>query len=391
MIIFALIRQMSGIYIHIPFCRKKCLYCDFYSGGLRIANWDAYISAVLNELIIRQNELKNNPSTLYIGGGTPSLIPEQYFINLINGLCTILKIDAWKEFTVEANPEDINDSKIKIWIDAGVTRISLGVQSLNDEELKFIGRNHDAKTAINAIQALSKHFNNISLDLMYGLPGQTIESYTRTLATILDFQPSHISSYSLMLEEGTAMNLLVSKNNILLPDEESWLQMNQCTNEFLTDRGYHHYEISNYCRPGFESKHNSIYWEGQPYLGLGPGAHSYDGFNIRKINPGDIKGYINFYSGITLKDKTGDKKPFYSEENLTEKELKEEMIMTRLRTAKGLNTAEFEYKFGTDQKNYLLQKARKYIDLNFLKEINDNLILTPAGINISNSIILDLV
>lgn len=391
MIIFALIRQMSGIYIHIPFCRKKCLYCDFYSGGLRIANWDAYITAVLNELIIRQNELKNNPSTLYIGGGTPSLIPEQYFINLINGINTILKIDAWQEFTIEANPEDINDSKIKTWIDAGVTRISLGVQSLQDQELKNIGRNHDAQTALNAIQALSKHFNNISLDLMYGLPGQTIESYTQTLATILDFQPSHISSYSLMLEEGTALNILVSKNNILLPDEESWLQMNQYTNEFLTDRGYQHYEISNYCRPGFESKHNSIYWEGQPYLGLGPGAHSYDGFNIRKINPGDIKGYINFYSAITLKDKTGDKKSFYSEENLTEKELQEEMIMTRLRTAKGLNTAEFENKFGTYQKNYLLQKARKYIDLNYLKEINDRLILTPEGINISNSIILDLV
>lgn len=391
MIIFALIRQMSGIYIHIPFCRKKCLYCDFYSGGLRIANWDAYITAVLNELIIRQNELKNNPSTLYIGGGTPSLIPEQYFINLINGIRTILKIDAWQEFTIEANPEDINDSKIKTWIDAGVTRISLGVQSLQYPELKNIGRNHDAQTALNAIQALSKHFNNISLDLMYGLPGQTIESYTQTLATILDFQPSHISSYSLMLEEGTALNLLVSKNNISLPDEESWLQMNQYTNEFLTDRGYQHYEISNYCRPGFESKHNSIYWEGQPYLGLGPGAHSYDGFNIRKINPGDIKGYINFYSAIPLKNKTGDKKSFYSEENLTEKELQEEMIMTRLRTAKGLNTAEFENKFGTYQKNYLLQKARKYIDLNYLKEINDRLILTPEGINISNSIILDLV
>ena len=391
MIIFALIRQMSGIYIHIPFCRKKCLYCDFYSGGLRIANWDAYISAVLNELIIRKNELKNNPSTLYSGGGTPSLIPEQYFINLINGIRSILKIDAWQEVTIEANPEDINVSKIKTWVDAGVTRISLGVQSLQDQELKIIGRNHDAQTAINAIQILSKNFNNISLDLMYGLPGQTIESYTQTLATILEFQPSHISSYSLMLEEGTAMNLLVSKNNILLPDEESWLRMNQCTNEFLTDRGYHHYEISNYYRPGFESKHNSIYWEGQPYLGLGPGAHSYDGFNIRKINPGDIKGYINFYSAIPLKDKTGEKKSFYSEENLTEKELQEEMIMTRLRTVKGLNTTEFEYKFGTDQKKYLLQKARKYIDLNFLREINDNLILTPTGINISNSIILDLV
>ena len=379
---------MSGLYIHIPFCKKKCLYCDFYTGGSRIADWTKFVECITRELSSRIKELPSPFETLYIGGGTPSLIPTKDFISLVENVKKLTGKDSFREFTIEVNPEDVNENKIETWKKSGVNRVSVGVQSLNDTELATIGRHHKSSEAKNAIEILKKEIGNISVDLMFGLPGQSLESYKETVEGIIRLKPTHISSYSLMLEEGTAMTLLVKNENIKLPDEDEWLKMSETTIQSLRDAGYMRYEISNYALPGYESVHNTCYWEGKPYLGLGPGAHSYDGNKIRRANPNDIKGYYSFFSD--RKESGAQKSQFYTEEVLNEEELREEYIMTRLRTSKGLNLLDFEKIFGKKDAEILIKKTGKYLNSGFLKNFNGNLSFTDKGFRISDSIISSL-
>ena len=379
---------MSGLYIHIPFCKKKCLYCDFYTGGSRIADWTKFVECITRELSSMIKELASPFETLYIGGGTPSLIPTKDFISLVENVKKLTGKDSFREFTIEVNPEDVNENKIETWKKSGVNRVSVGVQSLNDTELATIGRHHKSSEAKNAIDILKKEIGNISVDLMFGLPGQSLESYKETVEGIIRLKPTHISSYSLMLEEGTAMTLLVKNENIKLPDEDEWLKMSETTIQSLRDAGYMRYEISNYALPGYESVHNTFYWEGKPYLGLGPGAHSYDGNKIRRANPNDIKGYYKFFSD--RKESGAQKSQFYTEEVLNEEELREEYIMTRLRTSKGLNLLDFEKIFGKKDAEILIKKTGKYLNSGFLKNFNDNLSFTDKGFRISDSIISSL-
>lgn len=378
--------KSGGIYIHIPFCRNKCLYCDFYSGGIRIADWKAYLNSILIELKSRKEELNFHPSTLYIGGGTPSLIPLNYFEDFIRELNIELHFPDWEEVTMEVNPEDISQDKLDLWKKSGINRISVGVQSLIDSELSLIGRRHNAETAVHSIKMISEYFENFSVDVMFGLPGQTLKSYSRTLNEIIKLKPTHISSYSLMLEEGTALTQLVKKNRIDLPEDNEWLKMFKLTTEILDKAGFERYEISNYACPGYYSKHNSLYWNGLPYLGLGPAAHSYDGFSIRKANPSDIKRYIKTFS-----DLAEEKKIFYIKEVLSKEEIWEEKIMTRMRTTQGLSLLEVEKEFGKDKLNFLLQKAQKYIARNLLKEKERYLSFTDKGFLISDSILVELI
>lgn len=377
---------MAGLYVHIPFCANKCLYCDFYTGGVRIANWEIYIDCLLRELTLRKEELSETFDTLYIGGGTPSLIPSENFINLIRNIENITGIKSWKEFTIEVNPEDVTEEKIKIWKEEGVNRVSIGIQTFNDSELKSIGRKHDAGQANRAIEMLKKYFDNLSIDLMYGLPGQTVDSYLQTIEKALSFTPSHISSYSLMLEEGTAMTHLHELGKITLPTEKDWIEMSHFTNKIIEEAGYKRYEISNYALPGKESIHNTSYWEGKEYLGIGPGAHSYDGKHLRRFNPNDIKGYINRF-----KDSTKLNECFYSFEELTEEELREEMVMTRMRMAKGLSLKEFGEKFGEEAKNEFLQEAQSFIKSGCLQKKNGFISFTPKGYLISDTILSRLI
>lgn len=378
--------KSGGIYIHIPFCRNKCLYCDFYSGGIRIADWKAYLNSILNELKSRKEELNFHPLTLYIGGGTPSLIPLNHFEDFIRELNLELYFPDWEEVTMEVNPEDISQDKLDLWKKSGINRISVGVQSLIDSELSLIGRRHNAETAVSSIKMISEYFENFSVDVMFGLPGQTLKSYSRTLNEIIKLKPTHISSYSLMLEEGTALTQLVKKNRIDLPEDNEWLKMFKLTTEILDKAGFERYEISNYACPGYYSKHNSLYWNGLPYLGLGPAAHSYNGFSIRKANPSDIKRYIKTFS-----DLAEEKKIFYIEEVLSKEEIWEEKIMTRMRTTQGLSLLEVEKEFGKDKLNFLLQKAQKYIARNLLKEKERYLSFTDKGFLISDSILVELI
>lgn len=370
--------------MHIPFCRNKCLYCDFYTGGVRIARWNEYVDSLLAELVSRENEMNFEVSTLYLGGGTPSLMPTLELLRLVKGINKISKREKYEEFTIEVNPEDVTDEKIEAWRECGVSRISLGVQTLNDSELKNIGRRHSKADVEEAYDKLTNTFNNISLDVMFGIPGQTIDSYRETLKNIIKLSPSHISSYSLMLEEGTAMTLLAREGKIILPDEDEWIEMTRLTNTLLQKAGYIRYETSNYAKPGKESRHNLKYWKGNPYIGLGPGAHSYNGDRVRRGNPNDLKGYIDrFYKG-------GNMERFFDEEILGEEEIREEMLMTRLRMKEGLDLKEYYERFGEKRGEILVAQAEKLQKTGFMKLEKEKVSLTDEGYLISDSIILKL-
>lgn len=372
-------QKKGGIYIHLPFCRSKCLYCDFYTGGLRIADWKIYTDCLLNELDRRKEEMNFEVASIYLGGGTPSLMPSEEMGRLIETISKNIDISELKEFTIEVNPEDVDKAKVEFWKNIGINRISLGIQSLDNEELKLIGRNHDAATSKKALEILKEKFDNISVDVIFGLPEQTISSYHTTLETLTGYEPQHVSAYSLMLEEGTALTHLHDKGKFELPDEEEWIEMFELTSEYLAAKGYNRYEVSNYAKPGYESFHNKGYWEGRPYIGLGAGAHSYDGENKRKWNLNDIKGYI----------KSSEEVSRY--ELLSEDELKEEMIMMRLRMSIGLDLYEFEKKFGVSSKINLLQNADIFIKNSELKEENNFLSLTGKGFLLYNQIVSSLI
>lgn len=377
----------AGLYIHIPFCKYKCLYCDFYSAGVKIADWNSYSRALLNELQARIRELNRDPVTLYLGGGTPSLLPAEVFSYLIENVKTVTGVTDFKEFTIEVNPEDVSPAKCEVWKRNGVNRVSLGIQTLDNHELKGIGRRHSVADGIEAINTLKKYFENISLDLMFGIPGQTTEHYKTTLERIIELDPKHISSYSLMLEEGTALTLLYKQNRIKLPDEDEWLKMFEMTSSILKAAGYRHYEISNYAKPGFESQHNTNYWLGNPYLGLGPGAHSYDGERIRRANPTLLKEYIKWFSSENSQRK---EEMFYEEEILSGVELSEEMIMTRLRTAEGLDLQEYHKRFSASSLDSLIKKAEVHIESGNLQILDTRLKFTEKGIPLFDKILVEL-
>lgn len=380
--------KAGGIYIHIPFCRNKCIYCDFYSAGSRIANWDNYILSLLKEVELRVPEVNFIPLTLYFGGGTPSLLPDKSLMSLIKGLASFVNLDFVSEFTLEVNPEDVNEEKCRIWKELGINRISIGIQSLNDAELKIIGRTHSSYQSFRALETLKKYFDNISVDLIFGIPGQNLITYTQSIDSILSFQPQHISCYSLMLEPNTALTLLVNQKRLTLPSEDLWLSMYDLTLRKLDENNFIRYEISNFSLEGFQSHHNSNYWTGGPYLGFGPSAHSYNGENIRKSNPSDLKSYISYFS---QKGELWKNSSYACIEELSTKELQEEEIMMRLRTVKGLNLEEFASHFSEREKDRLISKTEKYKKEGLMKEEKGYLKFTNRGFMLSDSILVSLI
>lgn len=314
---------MAGIYIHIPFCKSRCIYCDFYS-TTSSGDRNLFVNQLLTEAQERRDFLQDQIiRTVYIGGGTPSQLPIEALQTLTNGLAQTFHLDQVEEYTLEVNPEDITLPYAQ-GLPSCINRISMGVQSFVDEELKIINRRHNAQKPSEAIQLLRQYANiqNISLDLMYGLPGQTLQSFEYSIKRAIQLKTQHISAYNLSVEEGTRLYQLVNQGNLSVADDELCLSMNQRLRHLLSEAGYHQYEISNYAKPGFESKHNSSYWEKVPYLGLGPGAHSYDGNRLRSWNSPDLKAYLQ-----------GHRSSDY--ETLTDDDLFNEQIMLGLRTAKG--------------------------------------------------------
>lgn len=400
---------MVSVYVHIPFCRRKCIYCDFFSVGERLADWGAYTEALCRELDARENErYKKFPSapgssgdTIYIGGGTPSLMPEREFRRLASRLLQFAENPV--EFTIEVNPDDVTEEKARMWKSAGVNRVSMGVQSLIDSELKFIGRRHTAAQAVEAYRILRQHFSNISLDVMFGLPGQTPATLRQTLERIIAMNPEHLSAYSLMYEERTALTRMRDSGSIVETDDTDTEKMFQMVSGMLGDAGYCQYEISNYYRRenGGPSEHNSRYWRGYPYIGIGPGAHSYDGERLRRANNPDINAYIKYWGG-NFREKEIETDVPWNVEILTDEELREEYIMTRLRTREGISLTDYSQRFGVRAAHELKKKGESWVKSNHLKLENADaneipnhstlkkLSLTKRGILISDEIMVSL-
>ncbi len=380
----------GGVYVHIPFCRRRCIYCDFYSEGERRADWSRLVSALLRECderCVEGGELTDcRRLTLYVGGGTPSLMPIDEMRRLVGGIRDILRKalgeePTFVESTIEVNPDDVTEELAAAWRAMGFTRVSMGVQSFEDGELKVIGRRHNAAQAVAAYEILRRHFENVSLDLMFGLPGQTLESLSRTVDRILQLRPEHISAYSLMYEERTALTRMRDAGELEEADDDCSVSMFELLSRRLAEVGYQRYEISNYSLPGRESQHNSAYWRGVRYVGLGPSAHSYDGDRCRRWNIADVRKYI-------VAVEQGE--CFNDSEVLDLDELREEMLMTRLRCRSGLNLSEYGERFGAVAKMRLESIVDKEIRRGMMARQGDAVMLSEEGIMVSDEIISNL-
>ncbi len=374
---------MAGLYVHIPFCARRCTYCDFFSTlSLRESGPD-YVRAVVAEAALRRDELRGEPlKTLYLGGGTPSQLPADLLATLVHGLDGAFPLTDVEEFTVEANPDDVTSQWCAALPQLGVNRVSMGVQSFEDDILRLIGRRHTARQAVQAVGHL-RHagINNISIDLIYGLPGQTPASWIESVEQAIALKPQHISAYGLTYEEGTVLWRQREHGDIVEVPEQQYLAMYQALVDLLQAAGYEHYEISNFALPGYHSRHNSSYWDETPYLGLGAAAHSYDG-NIRRYNPSDLHEYISsIQAGKTA----------FVQEELSWQERYDERVMLGLRTAHGVDAAKLLRDFGNEAYRHFVDEAGRRVAKGHLRVTGDGrYVLTGRGIMLSDSIIRDL-
>lgn len=373
---------MAGIYIHIPFCKQRCRYCSFFSSTNEEKKRE-YIDALCKELRMRKNYTESNVDTIYIGGGTPSTLQKDDFEKIFATIGENFCVKEGAEITLEANPDDLSRDYLAMLRSLPFNRLSMGVQSFDDALLKMLGRRHDSARAKEAFgDARAAGFDNISIDLMFALPGSTPESWSNDLKNAIELRPEHISAYNLTYEEGTALYKAAQSGSIIPLDEEGNLQQFTMLIEALEAAGYCHYEISNFARPGRESRHNSSYWHNVPYLGCGAAAHSYDGVS-RQWNVADIALYIR---GIK------DGAPDYEIEKLTESERYNDAVLTRLRTRDGLPLGWFRENFQEKYVEYMLSAAAAHIERGTLTHTsNDSIRLTKKGIFISDAIMRDLI
>lgn len=373
---------MAGLYIHIPFCESKCIYCDFYSMANNNHLIDNYIDALLVEAVERKNELNSESlTTVYLGGGTPSLLSSTQLSKLVNGLKKVYDFSEVEEFTIEVNPDDVTPEYIQQAKLLGINRVSMGVQSFSDEDLRFINRRHTAKQATNAIHIIKEvGIDNISIDLIYGIPGQNIEIWKNNVDTAISLSVQHISAYTLMYEEGTRLSVMRSLGKITEVDDDVVAAMYNYLVAQLKSNGYTHYEISNFALPGFHSRHNSSYWNLTPYLGLGVAAHSFDG-TVRRFNPSSLKKYL---------DALGEGKLCVEAEKITKAEKYDEYVMLRLRTADGIDADELMHRFGEEYYQFFIKKAKPLVRQGSLINENGRYYIPENHIMISDNITCDL-
>jgi oxygen-independent coproporphyrinogen III oxidase len=366
----------DSLYIHIPFCVQKCIYCDFFSVSYDDNLASPYIHAVCRELSLKKGPA-DSLKTIYVGGGTPSLLSVECFSRLSRCLADNFSIEDSAEITVEANPGTITESKINRMLSTGVNRLSVGVQSFNDIELKTLGRIHTAGESSRSLELMKKAgLHNVSIDLIYGIPGQTMESWRASVSKALEFSPAHISTYELTPEENTPLHKLIESGKIKMLDEELVLEMYNYIVDFLTDCGYEHYEISNFALPAFKCVHNINYWNRGEYIGAGAGAHSFVG-GVRSMNTKDIRNYIENLNQGKLAETWSAK--------VTAEEALKELIFLGLRKTKGINIMK------AARLDLSLSDAGKgLIDEGYLEIENNHLRLTRKGIVISNTIIIRL-
>lgn len=382
-------KKEFGLYIHIPFCRQKCFYCDFPSFAGREKKIDRYLQALEQEFaLLRQRlyqkdgagdtERKFAPRTIYIGGGTPTALNAHQLKKLLKIVQKYVTVAKAEEFTVEMNPGTVDREKLLLLQQAGVNRLSVGVQSFDDNCLQKIGRIHTAQEAADTIElAHNLGFGNISLDLIYGLPQQDREILTQSVERALTLPVQHISIYGLQLEEGTAFQRMADMGKLHLPTDELVEVMHDYIVEKLPEAGYQRYEISNYAMPGYESKHNLSYWQDVDYLGLGSGAHSY-WQGTRYENPSSIDDYISALEAGRL--------PATLEEQVDKKAHMEEYCFLGLRTAAGIDKNLFQQKFGVDLFTVYGRTIEKLVAQELLQYTARGIALTPLGMKYGNQV-----
>ncbi len=372
---------MSGIYIHIPFCKRTCHYCNFYHTNT-FKHQNGLITSLLRELGLQRSFFDTTKvATIYFGGGSPSILPTDAINNILERANECFDISDTSEVTLEANPEDLTHAKLRELKGIGINRLSIGVQSFNDKDLLFLGRKHSVEQSIEAItMAQDCGFNNISIDLIYGLESQKMVDWENNLTKVLEYAIPHLSAYCLTVEPNTGLSHLIEKGK--LPDikEEHAAMQFELLIDFMQSNKYHHYEISNFCKEGMQSIHNSNYWLGAQYLGVGPSAHSYNG-KIRQWNISDIDQYIESIHKNAV--------PFEKEE-LTPSQKYNEYIMTSLRTYWGCKMDKIHSDFGEKYYQELKGTSQKYIDQSLINDEQQKLVLTDKGKLFADKIIGDL-
>ena len=377
---------MSGIYIHIPFCKQACHYCDFHF-STSLKKKDEMVAALAKEIQLRSNSIIHHPSpitesieTIYFGGGTPSILSIADLKFLIDEVYRNFKVVENPEITVEANPDDLNLETIRQLANLSVNRLSIGIQSFFEDDLKLMNRAHNAEEAKKCLEFAKHYFDNISIDLIYGIPNMSSKKWMQNIETALSFGVPHISSYALTVEPKTALHSFIQKGIIAAPDDEVAHEHFQILVDKLSENGFIHYELSNFGKDNFFSKNNTSYWLGKKYIGIGPSAHSYDGTN-RGWNVSNNSQYI--------KSIQENKVPIEFE-TLTKTDRYNEYVMTGLRTIWGVSLDQIEQKFGKTYLDYLNQQAAKFIDDHLLFLDENILRTTKKGKFLSDGIASDL-
>jgi len=369
---------MAGIYVHIPFCKKLCFYCDFYH-VISVNDNSAFIDALLKEASLRKDYLESETvSTIYFGGGTPSVFSVKDLGTILNHINKLFRVEQDCEISIELNPDDVLPAYLDGLKDLNINRISMGIQSWRDSDLKMLNRRHDSAQAIKALKdTLDAGFENVTIDLIYGIPGMSLQEWESNLDFSLSFDIKHLSAYHLTFEPGTVFGKMLEKGAISEIDENESVAQFNILIEKTESAGFIQYEISNFGKPGYFSLHNSNYWKQVSYLGLGPSAHSFNGYS-RQWNIRDLKGYIKLISAG---------KSFYESEELNSKTRFNEYIMTSLRTMWGIDLEYVEEMFEKEGYDYIINLAGKFKNYGLMKQEKKSLILTNQGKLISDNII----
>ncbi len=372
---------MAGLYFHIPFCLSRCYYCDFYS-CTSLARKPMLLQTLEQEMILNRDFFGAQPlRTLYFGGGTPSLCTPEEIGRLIRRAASLWDTSQVEEMTLEANPDDLTEPYLAALRAEGVNRLSLGVQSFRDEDLRWMHRRHDAASARKAVHmARAAGFDNLTLDLIYGLPSMTLAQWDANLQEALDLGIEHLSAYHLTLEPGTVFGRQAARGQLRPADERAGREQFEWLHRRMTEAGFEHYEISNFARPGRRAVHNSSYWFGEPYLGVGPSAHSYDGKRLRRWNCADLRRYLTEMPH----------QPPYETETLSDTDLYNEYLMTRLRTDRGVDLQELSATFGPERAQYFLERADKFLAGGLMIRHQRHYRLPAEAFFVSDGIISDL-
>ncbi|WP_445721452.1 radical SAM family heme chaperone HemW [Flavobacterium sp.] len=371
---------MSGIYIHIPFCKQACHYCDFHF-STSLKKKDEMVSALAKEIAMRKDEFKDETvATIYFGGGTPSILDVDDLKMLIDVVYQNYKVDDNPEITVEANPDDLTEERIIQLSKNNVNRLSIGIQSFFEDDLKMMNRAHDSQEAQQCLEIATQYFDNISLDLIYGVPNMSNEKWKQNIEKALSFGVPHISSYALTVEPKTALDKFIKKGIIKQPDDEVAQEHFHILVETLKENGFIHYELSNFGKPDYFSKNNSSYWLGKKYIGIGPSAHSYDGVN---------RGWNISNNALYSKAIEENRLPIETEK-LTLTDRYNEYIMTGLRTIWGVSLDRIKNEFGLKYLDYLNKESKRFLEDDLLVIENNVLQTTKKGKFLCDGIASDL-